>query len=125
MPLSAVLDPFRAAVAAISTRALVIIGTAALCLGMATVAVALDSHTISQKGRTFNPKEITVAPGETLNIPNDDNYIHQIFVHAPNFKFDSAEMPPGDKIAVQFPAAGIYEVRCHIHPKMILLVTVK
>jgi plastocyanin len=39
--------------------------------------------------------------------------------------FDSDEQPPGQNVSVTFPASGIFEVRCHIHPKMSLIVTVR
>ncbi len=40
-------------------------------------------------------------------------------------KYESAEQPPGQAIEVQFPAAGTFEIRCHIHPKMLLTVNVR
>jgi plastocyanin len=43
-----------------------------------------------------------------------------IGVQSPSFAFESAEQPPGDTVDVRFTAAGTFEVRCHIHPKMLL-----
>ncbi len=90
-----------------------------------TLALAKASFDVSQKGRAFNMKELTVARGDTVRFVNDDEFIHQIFIDSRAFKFDSAESDPGQVIPVEFNAAGIYEVKCHIHPKMLLLVTVK
>lgn len=120
----AILHP-HAALAAMSTRALVIAGAGSLALGLATVCFARDIHQVSQKGRAFNMKDITIAAGDMVQFLNDDEFIHQIFIQSPTFKFDSAESEPGHRIDVTFPSAGTYQVRCHIHPKMLLAVTVK
>jgi plastocyanin len=94
------------------------------CLLAAGPAFAA-SHTIVQKGRQFRPAEITIARGDSLMVTNDDDFIHQIYVSAPGFSFDSDEREPGQNITETFTAAGTFEVRCHIHPKMKLLVHVK
>jgi plastocyanin len=38
---------------------------------------------------------------------------------------DSDEKAPGETLEVRFPTAGTFDVRCHIHPKMHLVVHVK
>lgn len=85
-------------------------------------AFADDAHTIVQQGRTFRPAEITINRGETLTFTNNDEFIHQIYVSG---LFDSDERAPGQNINESFPDAGTFEVRCHIHPKMKLMVHVK
>jgi hypothetical protein len=39
--------------------------------------------------------------------------------------FDSDEQPPGQNVTLRFPVTGTFEVRCHIHPKMDLVVHVR
>ena len=85
-------------------------------------AFADDAHTIVQQGRTFRPAEITINRGETLTFTNNDEFIHQIYVSG---LFDSDERAPGQNINESFPDAGTFEVRCHIHPKMKLVVHVR
>ncbi|MES2254349.1 MAG: hypothetical protein V4559_04805 [Pseudomonadota bacterium] len=85
-------------------------------------AFADDAHTIIQQGRTFRPGEVTINRGETLTFTNNDEFIHQIYVAG---LFDSDERAPGQNIGESFPDAGTFEVRCHIHPKMKLVVHVK
>ena len=85
-------------------------------------AFADDAHTIVQQGRTFRPGEIAINRGETLTFTNNDEFIHQIYVSG---LFDSDEKAPGQNISESFPDAGTFEVRCHIHPKMKLVVHVK
>lgn len=100
---------------------------AALCAAadLCVAAFADDAHTIVQTGRAFRPLEATIGHGETLNFSNQDEFIHQIYIDSDALKFDSAEQPPGTVVPVRFPSAGEFTVRCHIHPKMKLLVHVK
>ncbi|HKY17934.1 MAG TPA: plastocyanin/azurin family copper-binding protein [Rhizomicrobium sp.] len=97
-----------------------------ILLLMPAAAFAADAaHTIVQKGRMFRPSEITIAKGESLTFTNEDDFIHQIYVQARGFGFDSEEKNPGEDITETFTATGTFAVRCHIHPKMKLLVHVK
>jgi plastocyanin len=95
--------------------------TADLCVA----ALADDAHTIVQNGRAFHPVEATINHGETLSFSNQDEFIHQIYVDSDAMSFDSAEQQPGQVVTVTFPKAGDFPVRCHIHPKMKLVVHVK
>jgi plastocyanin len=81
-----------------------------------------DDHVIAQGGRAFHPGEITINRGDSLTFTNQDDFIHQVFVSG---LFDSDEKAPGQKLTESFPQTGTFEVRCHIHPKMKLLVHVK
>jgi plastocyanin len=88
-------------------------------------AYGSETHRVTQKGRAFNVKEIAVAVGDTVQFGNDDEFIHQVYVASKSFNFDTAESSPGDNIDIKFSVAGTFEVHCHIHPKMGLVVTVK
>ena len=88
-------------------------------------AFADGSNTIVQSERAFHPGEITIMHGTTLDFSNQDEFIHQIYVDTPGFKYDSEEQSPGQTFHIAFPAAGTFPVRCHIHPKMLLTVHVK
>lgn len=88
-------------------------------------ALAGDAgHTIVQSGRAFHPGEIAIARGDTLTFSNQDEFIHQIYVQSDAMNFDSDEQPPGQNVSVKFTASGTFEVHCHIHPKMRLVVHV-
>lgn len=86
---------------------------------------AAATHTIVQIDRSFRPSEITIAAGESLAFSNQDEFLHQIYVDSDQIDYDSAEQPPGEIITIPFPKAGDFPVRCHIHPKMLLVVHVK
>jgi plastocyanin len=92
-----------------------------LALVSATSAQAEDFR-IVQKGRAFHPAEITINRGQSLIFTNEDSYIHQIYVDG---LFDSDERAPGQNLNETFPNAGTFQVRCHIHPTMRMLVHVK
>lgn len=91
----------------------------------AAAHAADEGHTIVQKGRAFRPAEVSINRGESLIFTNDDEFIHQIYVQSPAFSFDSDEKNPGQNISESFTTAGTFEVRCHIHPKMKLVVHVQ
>lgn len=86
-------------------------------------AFAADpAHTVVQSGRAFHPAEVTINRGASLTFTNNDEFIHQIFVSG---LFDSEEKAPGENLTESFPQSGTFEVHCHIHPKMKLVVHVK
>jgi plastocyanin len=94
-----------------------------LFMSLSGAAFAADAaHTIVQSGRTFRPAEVTINRGESLTFTNNDEFIHQIFVSG---LFDSDEKSPGENLTENFTQAGTFEVHCHIHPKMKLVVHVK
>lgn len=100
----------------------------AVAIGAVVVSLAAhaeDPYTIIQTGRAFHPGDIAIARGTTLNFSNQDEFIHQIYVDAEGFGYDSEEQSPGQVFHIAFPKAGTFPVRCHIHPKMLLMVQVK
>jgi plastocyanin len=88
-------------------------------------AAASGIALVSQKRRAFSVKSVQVAAGDTVKFSNEDTFVHQIYVEARTLTFDSDEQPPGTSVEIRFPAAGDFEVRCHIHPKMLLNVNVR
>ncbi len=99
------------------------LGGATLLGGFAAAATA--GVTVVQNDRSFQPESIEIAKGTVVHFANEDEFIHQIYVKSPTMNFDSAEQVPGDNIDIEFDEAGRFAVRCHIHPKMHLEVTVK
>jgi len=92
-----------------------------VALVLPVAAFAAEGGTVIQKGRRFVPAEITINRGESVTVTNDDEFIHQIY----NTElFDTEERKPGQNLKEVFPRTGTFEVRCHIHPKMKLIVHV-
>ncbi len=103
-----------------------IIPSAAIALAAMMVAgnSVADDLVVSQQGRAFDPAEISVVLGQTLTIVNDDEFIHHAVVEGDSFQFDSGIQELGDEVEITFDEAGLFNVRCDIHPKMSLVVTV-
>jgi plastocyanin len=118
-----------AALRALRTRRPRRLGFALIGLVLSTQAGAMAlgalAHDVFQRNRAFNISRISIARGEALLFENNDQFLHQIYVDAPNLKFESDEQPPGQAVTVTFSEPGSYEVHCHIHPKMGLFVTVE
>ena len=85
------------------------------------IAFADDAATIVQKGRRFSAPELTIRRGQSIVFTNEDEFIHQIYVDG---LFDSEERTPGQLLREEFSKNGTFDVRCHIHPKMSLVVHV-
>lgn len=79
---------------------------------------------ISQKDKTFAPGAVEVKVGQPIEIQNDDATIHNAYCHSGDFKYNSGPQQPGTRARFTFTKPGFYEVRCAIHPKMKLAVTV-
>ena len=97
---------------------------AALLLGATSVFAAAVYH-VAQRHRAFSVGEITIRRGDSIAFDNEDEFIHQIYVDSNLMDVDSREQYPGQIISVQFSKGGTFAVRCHIHPKMLLIVHVK
>jgi len=106
-------------------RVIIVFAVLLLIEGLGLFAWAAASHRIAQKDRAFQPGRIAIAAGDTLQFTNEDGFLHQIYVNSPGMTFESDEQTPGQTIELRFPAAGTFAVHCHIHPKMLLTVTVK
>jgi plastocyanin len=107
----------------------IILGTAmaVIAFGLGTLSgFALSQYVVSQKGRAFQPGDVTISRGETVEIVNDDgDLLHHAYIASDKFSFDSGDQAPGSKTSVTFPVVGIFQVLCAIHPKMKLVVHVK
>ena len=93
----------------------------AIALTLVPAAAFAADVRIIQKGRRFSAAEVTLKAGDSVTFTNDDEFIHQMYVEG---LFDSDERKPGQTLTEQFQRSGTFEVRCHIHPKMKLLVRV-
>lgn len=98
---------------------------AVLVVPMVASAAWGSIATVSQQGRAFTTQAIQIARGDIIRFFNADNFMHQIYVQSPALRFESDEQAPGETVDVRFPAAGAFEIRCHIHPKMLLKVGVQ
>ena len=100
-------------------------GPAAMLAALTAGAIAATQETVSQRGRKFNPDRLTIAPGTTVRIANDDRVTHHIFVEQPDMKYDSGEQAVGNAVLLRLDREGRFLVRCAIHPTMLLEIEVR
>jgi plastocyanin len=89
-----------------------------------SLAMGAD-HQIVQKDRSFSQTEITIKPGDKIVFQNSDEVTHNVFSLTPGMEFDLRRQAPGASSTIPMEKEGVAEVRCSIHPKMKLIVTVK
>jgi len=80
---------------------------------------------IDQKKMKFQPDKVAIHPGDTLVFQNSDPVNHNIQVVSDDDTIDVGLQHPGQTVKQSFAKAGSFEVRCTVHPEMLLSVTVK
>jgi plastocyanin len=98
----------------------------ALTLSILSIGALMAASMVNviQNHRAFQTASLQIARGATVRFVNDDQFLHQVYVDAPSFNFESDEQDPGTNVDILFSKAGLF-VRCHIHPKMLLQVEVR
>ena len=83
--------------------------------GQDTSAPAGDAVTIVDF--SYDPAEITVAPGSVVTFTNEDSTAHT--ATADDGAFDSGSIEPGEEATVTAPdEPGSYSFTCSFHPSM-------
>lgn len=91
---------------------------------VAVAAFAGESRVV-QTGKAFEPTTLTVKAGDSVVFANEDFYDHNVYSESEGNVFNLAIQSPGQTNAVTLGATGLVEVRCRIHPKMKLTITVE
>ena len=90
-----------------------------------TTAQAADM-TVSEEHLDFIPGNIAVSKGDAIIFANNDDVVHNLQVtDSEGTSEDKGLQKPGEDTKVAFDESGEYYVRCAIHPKMKITVTVK
>lgn len=77
-----------------------------------------DTTTIAQRGRKFVPDLVGITVGELVEFPNFDPFLHNVFSQSQPRKFDLGSFKRGETKEKNFPAPGVVDVYCNIHPEM-------
>lgn len=102
-----------------------ILATAILGITLLVAAAKAAETDIDQRGIRFSRADIAVKVGDTLHFHNHDDVTHNIMViDADDEPEDEGLQKPGEIINATFDEAGTFQVRCAIHPKMKMTVTV-
>ncbi len=94
-----------------------------LAVLLASPALA-ETQTISQAGKKFSERKITVKVGDTVTFLNDDETTHNVHSATDGHVFDLGAQAPGESLSHTFDTVGDVKVRCAIHPKMKVTVQV-
>lgn len=86
---------------------------------------AADEYVISQKKRKFTAKKLLAKLGDKVVFLNDDRFAHNLFSETPGHEFSVRKQMPGDRHTVTLDRKGVFEVRCAIHPRMRMKITVE
>jgi plastocyanin len=98
---------------------------AALSVAISTVLAQSTEHVVSQKGKAFSTKVLTVKVGDTVSFRNDDPFFHNIFSLSSGNDFDLGSYPQGQSRKTTFNKEGTFDVECAIHPEMKMVVKVE
>ena len=74
--------------------------------------------TMNQQQEAFVPHVLGVAVGTTVDFPNGDPVLHNVFSISPAKKFDLGMYDQGETRSVLFDSPGVVLVRCNVHPRM-------
>lgn len=97
-----------------------------LFLASASIASAAGHstvHTVTIKGFAFEPSNLTIAVGDSVNFVNMDGAPHtatQI-----DGAFDTGRLSRTDESTIVFSAAGLFAYFCGVHPSMTAQITVE
>jgi plastocyanin len=80
---------------------------------------------VTQKGKAFSTKKLTVQQGDSVRFVNDDPFAHNIFSLSDTKSFDLGSYGQGQSKAVVMDKPGIVDVECAVHPEMKMTVEVR
>jgi plastocyanin len=94
-------------------------------LGFAVEAASGGAiHDIFQKRRSFGVSAISIKQGDSLIFINDDPYAHNVYSREPKGWLDLGIQEEGERMSIVFDSAGNFDIRCRIHPRMRMMVSV-
>ena len=101
-----------------------VLATCVLLGAVAHAAVAEDVR-IEQRDKRFSATRLTVKTGDLVTFVNNDEAMHNVYSATQGFSFDLGGQDPGEETTVRLSKPGVVDIRCAIHPKMKLKITVQ
>lgn len=109
---------------ALALGAIVLTGCGSSSGSKTTAKAPAAANTIIVKNFAFTPKNLTVKPGATVTVKNQDSVTHT--VTAAGKAFDSGDVTSSKTMTFTAPGQpGTYSFICSIHPYMKGTLTVK
>ena len=96
----------------------------AMLVALTPVAHATEV-VIDQQNKEFSQKSVSIKVGDSMKFVNKDDMVHDVHSTSDGYDFDLGAQKPGSETSYTFDKPGKVKVRCAIHPKMKLEVTVE
>ena len=96
-----------------------------LAAALAPSAALAGDIEIGQKNKQFSSQAVTASVGDTIVFKNDDSVAHNVHSSTNGHRFNLGLQKPGDSARLELSEDGTIEIRCAVHPKMKMTVTVK
>jgi len=80
---------------------------------------------VTQTDKKFSVEEITASVGDVIVFHNTDSVAHNVHSTTDGHKFNLGLQKPGETARLELAEDGTIAIRCAVHPKMKLTVTVK
>jgi plastocyanin len=85
-------------------------------------ALEFPHYRIVQHNKTFVPRLLVIPAGSTVEFPNNDPWLHNVFSISRSRQFDLGLYKAGVPRSVRFDRAGVSYLFCSIHPEMMAVV---
>jgi plastocyanin len=92
---------------------------------VAAHAVLANDVRVVQRDKRFSAARLAVKSGDLVTFVNNDEAMHNVYSFTEGFTFDLGGQSPGEETTVRLSKPGVVDVRCAIHPKMKLQITVQ
>lgn len=96
-------------------KLLIILLLAGALVLLAVGQVQAMTYTVAMKNNAFDPKELTIAAGDTVTWTNNDAVLHDVDI---DNLAKSPDMHQGETFTQTFDKPGTYNYDCDIHPFM-------
>ncbi|WP_406197479.1 cupredoxin domain-containing protein [Kitasatospora sp. NBC_01560] len=87
--------------------------------GSGAASTPAGQLTVTIQDFLFHPDNLTVAPGATITVTNQDSAEHTLTATTAGKEFDTGVLATGQSATITAPSApGTYPFHCDIHPSM-------
>jgi len=91
---------------------------------LTTGSAMAAEHVITQKGKAFSTKKLSIKLGDAVKFVNEDPFSHNVFSLSDAKSFDLGSYGQGGAKSITFDKPGTIEVECAVHPDMKLVIEV-
>jgi len=97
----------------------------AVFASLVSLPAAAAEIEVTQADKDFSVREITASVGDAIVFKNNDTVAHNVHSSTNGHRFDLGLQAPGGAARLDLPDPGDFTIRCAIHPKMKVNVSVK